>query len=82
LAENDKNYEQALAYLDKLTSPQDQRRADQRRVQILLAQGLPDAAMDIVNAMPQDDEESARAKISAEVELLRARKDEDAPTGF
>lgn len=78
LAENDKNYAQALAYLDKLTSPQDQRRADQRRVQILLAQGLPDAAMDLVNAMPQDDEDSARAKISAEVELLRARKDEDA----
>lgn len=78
MAENDKNYEQALAYLDKLTSPQDQRRADQRRVQILLALGRPDAAMDVVNAMPQDDEDSARAKISAEVELLRARKDEDA----
>jgi len=78
MAENDKNYEQALAYLDKLTSPQDQRRADQRRVQILLALGRPDAAMDLVNAMPQDDDDSARAKISAEVELLRARKDEEA----
>ncbi len=78
MAENDKNFEQALAYLDKLTSPQDQRRADQRRVQILLALGRQDAAMDVVNAMPQDDDESARAKISAEVELLRARKDEDA----
>jgi len=78
LAENDKNYDQANAYLDKLTSPQDQRRVSQRRVQILLAQGRPDAAMEVVNAMPQDDDESARAKISAEVELLRARKDEDA----
>lgn len=78
MAENDKNYEQALAYLDKLTSPQDQRRADQRRVQILLALGRQDAAMDVVSAMPEDDDESARAKISAEVELLRARKDEGA----
>jgi len=78
LAENDKNYDQANAYLDKLTSPQDQRRVSQRRVQILLAQGQPDAAMEVVNAMPQEDDESARAKISAEVELLRARKDEDA----
>lgn len=78
MAENDKNYEQALAYLDKLTSPQDQRRADQRRVQILLAMGRQDAAMDVVSAMPEDDDESARAKISAEVELLRARKDEGA----
>ena len=76
LAENDKDYALANAYLDRLTSPEDQRRVGQRRVQMLLAQGDLDTAQALVEAMPAEGEDEARAKISAEVELLRARKDE------
>jgi tetratricopeptide (TPR) repeat protein len=76
LAENDKDYALAGSYLDRLTSPEDQRRVSQRKVQILLAQGQLDAAQALVNTMPDEVEDEARAKISAEVELLRARKDE------
>jgi tetratricopeptide (TPR) repeat protein len=76
LAENDKDYVLANSYLDRLTSPEDQRRVSQRRVQMLLAQGQLDAAQELVNTMPDEVEDEARAKISAEVELLRARKDE------
>ena len=76
LAENDKDYVLANSYLDRLTNPEDQRRVSQRRVQMLLAQGQLDAAQDMVNTMPEELEDEARTKISAEVELLRARKDE------
>ena len=76
LAENDKDYALANSYLDRLTSPEDQRRVSQRRVQMLLAQGQLEAAQELVNNMPEDLEDEARAKISAEVEVLRARKDE------
>jgi tetratricopeptide (TPR) repeat protein len=76
LAENDKDYVLANSYLDRLTNPEDQRRVSQRRVQMLLAQGQLDAAQELVSAMSDEGEEEARAKISAEVELLRARKDE------
>lgn len=76
LAENDKDYVLANSYLDRLTSPEDQRRVSQRRVQMLLAQGQLDAAQELVSAMSDEGEEEARAKVSAEVELLRARKDE------
>jgi tetratricopeptide (TPR) repeat protein len=77
LAENDKDYVQANQYLDKLSGPEDQRRVSQRRVQMLVAQGQLDAAAELVRAMPDNGDEEARAKISAEVELLRARKDEE-----
>ena len=43
---------------------------------MLLAQGQLEAAQELVDAMPEEVEDEARAKISAEVELLRARKDE------
>jgi len=76
LAENDKNYVLANSYLDRLTNPEDQRRVSQRRVQMLLAQGQLDAAQELVSAMSDEGEEEARVKISMEVELLRARKDE------
>ncbi len=76
LAENDKDYVLANSYLDRLTSPEDQRRVSQRRVQMLLAQGQLDAAQELVSAMSDEGEEEARVKISTEVELLRARKDE------
>ena len=76
LAENDKDYVLANSYLDRVTSSEDQRRVSQRRVQMLLAQGQLEAAQELVSAMSDEGEEEARAKISAEVELLRARKDE------
>ncbi|NBW24001.1 MAG: hypothetical protein EBR89_00885 [Betaproteobacteria bacterium] len=76
LAENDKDYALANSYLDRLTSSEDQRRVNQRRVQMLLAQGQLEAAQELVSNMPEELEDEARAKISAEVELLRARKDE------
>ena len=76
LAENDKDYALANSYLDRLTSQEDQRRVSQRRVQMLLAQGQLEAAQELVNNMPEELEDEARAKISAEVEVLRARKDE------
>lgn len=77
LAENDKDYAQAKAYLDKLDSPEDQRRVSLRRVQMLLAQGQLDAAANLVREMPEEGDDEARSKVSAEVELLRARKDEE-----
>ena len=76
LAENDKDYALANSYLDRLTSSEDQRRVSQRRVQMLLAQGQLEAAQELVSNMPEELEDEARAKISAEVELLRAGKDE------
>jgi len=76
LAENDKDYALANSYLDRLTSSEDQRRVNQRRVQMLLAQGQLEAAQELVSNMPEELEDEARAKISAEVEVLRARKDE------
>ncbi len=76
LAENEKDYAMANSYLDRLTSQEDQRRVSQRRVQMLLAQGQLEAAQELVNNMPEELEDEARAKISAEVEVLRARKDE------
>lgn len=79
IAEQNQRPDEALAYLSRIDSPQDALRVQSRRAAILAHQGKLAEARALIRSTPETQPEDARAKISAEVQLLReARQYQDA----
>ena len=74
IAEQDKRPGVAEAYLARIDSPQDAVRVQSQRAAILAREGKLDAARALIRATPESQADDARAKISAEVQLLREYK--------
>jgi tetratricopeptide (TPR) repeat protein len=74
IAEQDKRLDVAERYLSLIINPQDTLRVQSHRASILARQGKLDAARALIRAVPEDEPDDARAKINAEVQLLRDNK--------
>ncbi len=74
IAEQNQHPDVAEAYLARISSPQDAVRVQSQRAGILAQQGKLDEARALIRATPESQPEDARAKISAEVQLLRDHK--------
>lgn len=74
IAEQRGQLDQANAYLQRINSPQDALKVLTRRAMILAGQGKIDEARALIRTAPETQAEDARAKISAEVQLLRDHK--------
>ena len=74
IAERRKDYALAGAWLDRIEDPQDLVAAQNRRASILARQGKLEEARKLLRALPERTPEEARAKLSAEVQLLRDNK--------
>jgi tetratricopeptide (TPR) repeat protein len=74
IAEKRKDFPLAGAWLDKIEDPEDLVAAQQRRASILARQGRMDDARKLLRLLPERTPEEARAKLSAEVQLLRDNK--------
>lgn len=74
LAEQAGRYDDALAVLKRIESPQDALRVGARQAALLARQGKLDEARALIRALPEDLPEAGRAKINAEVQLLRENK--------
>jgi tetratricopeptide (TPR) repeat protein len=77
IAEQDQRLDVAERYLALIINPQDALRAQSHRAAILARQGKLDEARALIRAVPEVEPEDARAKISAEVQLLRDNKQFD-----
>jgi tetratricopeptide (TPR) repeat protein len=71
IAEQDGKPQEALAYLDRISRPQDMVRAQMRRATLMAHQGKLDEARALIHDTPELQPEDARTKISTEVQLLR-----------
>lgn len=78
IAEQNRQYNEALAYLKHIDSPADALRVQSRRAMILARQGRMDDARSLIRSTPELQPGDARAKISAEVQLLRDFKQYEA----
>ncbi len=74
IAEQSKRPDMAEAYLARIDSPQDAVRVQSQRAAILAREGKLEAARALIRATPESQADDARAKISAEVQLLRDYK--------
>jgi tetratricopeptide (TPR) repeat protein len=74
IAEKRKDFALAGAWLDRIENPQDLVSAQNRRASILARQGKMDQARKLLHSLPERTPEEARAKLSAEVQLLRDNK--------
>ncbi|MBC5763100.1 tetratricopeptide repeat protein [Ramlibacter albus] len=74
IAEKRKEYALATAWLDKIESSQDLVAAQNRRASILARQGRMDEARRLIRNLPERNPGDARAKLTAEVALLRDAK--------
>ncbi len=74
IAEQRKDYRQAEAWLDKISSPQDLVRTQSRRAGILARQGKINEARELIRNLPERTPADARVKLSSEVQLLRDNK--------
>ncbi|MRD48390.1 tetratricopeptide repeat protein [Caenimonas koreensis] len=74
IAEKRKDFALAGAWLDKIENPQDLVAAQHRRASILARQGRMDEARKLLRSLPERSPEDARAKMMAEVQLLRDAK--------
>ncbi len=74
IAESHGNFEEAQRYLDAIDTPQDFARVQTRRAALLAKQGKIAEARAMIHAIPEDQPEDARSKLSAEVQLLRDNK--------
>lgn len=74
LAEQAGRYDDALAYLKRIESPQDTIRVGARRASLLARQGKLDEARELIHNLPDDLPQASRAKIGAEVQLLQDNK--------
>ena len=77
IAEKDQHLDVAEHYLALIVNPQDALRVQSHRAAILARQGKLDAARALIKAVPEEQPEDARAKINAEVQLLRDNKHYD-----
>jgi tetratricopeptide (TPR) repeat protein len=74
IAEQNLKPDQAQDYLQRIDSPKDALRVQTRRASILARQGKMEEALNLIRNSPETLPEDARAKISAEVQLLRDNK--------
>ncbi|MDR7308343.1 tetratricopeptide repeat protein [Rhodoferax saidenbachensis] len=77
IAEQRGQLDEANAYLQRINSPQDTLKVLTRRAMILAGQGKMAEARALIRSAPETQAEDARAKISAEVQLLRDHKQLD-----
>ncbi|MDF1484272.1 tetratricopeptide repeat protein [Ramlibacter sp. H39-3-26] len=71
IAEKRKDYAAAQSWLDKIDNADDVFSAQVRRASLLAAQGKLDEARKLIQRQPADTPAQQRAKLMAEVELLR-----------
>ena len=74
LAEQASRYDDALAYLKRIESPQDAIRVGARQASLLARQGKLGEARALIRNLPDDLPQASRAKIGAEVQLLQENK--------
>lgn len=74
LAEQAGRYDDALNYLKRIENPQDAMRIGARQAALLARQGKLDQARALIRALPETLPDAGRAKINAEVQLLRENK--------
>lgn len=74
LAEQAGRYDDALAVLKHIESPQDALRVGARQAALLARQGKLDEARALIRGLPENLPEAGRFKINAEVQLLRENK--------
>lgn len=74
IAEHNHQPDQARHYLALIDSPQDAIRVQARRAAILAHEGKLEQARTLIRETPESQPEDARAKINAEVQLLRDNK--------
>ena len=74
IAEQDQRLDVAERYLALIVNPQDALRVQSHRAAILARQGKLEAGRALIRAVPEVEPEDARAKINAEVQLLRDNK--------
>ena len=82
IAEQNQKPDEAERYLALIESPQDAIRVRARRAAILSRQGKLSEARALIRTAPEASEEDARAKISAEAQLLRDNKQFDLVYSF
>lgn len=71
IAEQTQRPEEAGAYLARINSPQDALRVQTRRATLLAGQGKLEEARSLIRTTPETQADDARAKLNAEVQLLR-----------
>lgn len=71
IAEKRKDYAMAGAWLDKIENSQDLLAAQSRRASLMARQGKLEDARKLIRALPERNAGDARAKLMAEVSLLR-----------
>jgi tetratricopeptide (TPR) repeat protein len=74
IAEKRKDYQLAGAWLDKIENSQDLLAAQSRRASLMARQGRVAEARKLIQALPERNTGDARAKLMAEVSLLRELK--------
>jgi tetratricopeptide (TPR) repeat protein len=74
LAENRKDYVAAQEWLSKIEDDKERLTAQLRRASILAKQGKLDEARVLISQLPEPTQAQARAKLLAEVQLLRDHK--------
>jgi tetratricopeptide (TPR) repeat protein len=74
IAEKRKDFNAANGWLDRIENSQDLMAAQSRRASILAGQGKLDDARKLIRAIPERTPAEARMKLTAEVQLLRERK--------
>lgn len=73
-AEQEKDYAAAESWLAKVVDPARAGQVQQRRASLLVQQGRLDDALKLVAALPDADDESAKAKVFAQSQVLRDAK--------
>ncbi len=74
IAEQNQKFDEAQDWLKKIDSPQDALRVQVRRAMILARQGKLEEGRALIRSTPEQQPEDARAKLSAEAQLLRDNK--------
>ena len=74
IAEQRKDYAQAEQWLSRIDSAEDMIRAQTRRASILARQGKLEEGRKLLKSLPERNPEEVRAKLAAEVQLLRDSK--------
>ncbi|CAA9439748.1 MAG: FIG140336: TPR domain protein [uncultured Ramlibacter sp.] len=74
VAEKRRDFKTASAWLDKIDNSQDLLSAQNRRASILAGQGKLEEARKLIRSVPERTPADARAKLTAEVQLLRDQK--------
>ena len=74
IAEQRKDYAQAEQWLSRIDNAEDMIRAQTRRASILARQGKLEEGRKLLKSLPERNPEEARAKLAAEVQLLRDSK--------